>query len=185
MSPRSSTTRRTRSAATTPFREERADVLLQVGAKHHRETVLLDLLLGHAPAEHEACRQAPAEMAPPGGQQNAGGIVGRLLARHELDLPVIPDAFVARAEEGFRIAAAIGGLPQQVPLPGGLLRSGYRAAVAFRISVLVALRPEVTQRAGQLPVAPARDIGDVRRCEAAFRREFAVHRDRGRRGYRA
>src|SRR6266568_2714418 len=115
-SPPSSTTLRTRSAGTTPLQEERADALLYVRAKDHRETVFLDLLLGHAPAEHEARRQAPAEITPPGVQQDAGGIVGRLLARRELDLLVIPDVFVARAEEGFRIAAAIGGLPQQVPL---------------------------------------------------------------------
>src|SRR5258708_803661 len=169
MPPRSSITRRTRSAGTTPLQKERTDVLLQVGAKHHRETVSLDLLLGHARTEHEACRQALAEIAPSGGQQDAGGIVGRLFARRELDLLVIPDIFVPRAEEGFRIAAAIGGLPQQVPLLGDLLRSGYRGAVAFRIGVLVALRPEVTQRAGQLPATPGRGIGQVRRREAAFR----------------
>src|SRR5437899_2305590 len=126
ISPRSSITRRTRSAATTPSRGERADVLLQVDAKHHRETVFLDLLLGRAPAEHEARCQALAEMAPPGGQQNAGGIVGRLLAPQQLDILVAPDVFVARAQEGFRIAAAIGDLLQQVPLLGGLLRCGYR-----------------------------------------------------------
>src|SRR5437899_8572933 len=176
ISPRSSITRRTRSAATTPSRGERADVLLQVDAKHHRETVFLDLLLGHAPAEHEARRQAPAEMAPPGGQQDAAGIVGRLLAqpRRELDLLVILDVFVARAEEAFRIAAAIGDLAQQVPLLGGLLRSVYRDAAVFRIGVLVALRPEDTQRAGQFPVTEGRDIGEVRRCEAAFRCKLAV-----------
>src|SRR5258708_13488649 len=158
MPPRSSITRRTRSAGTTPLQKERTDVLLQVGAKHHRETVFLDLLLGHAPAEHEACRQALAEMAPPGGQQDAGGIVGRLLARRELDLLVIPDVFVARAEEGFRIAAAIGGLPQQVPLPGGLLRSGHRAAVAFRISVLVAAPHAATHPPGPFPLTPPPNV---------------------------
>src|SRR5258708_11329411 len=121
MPPRSSITRRTRSAATTPLQEERTDVLLQVGAKHHRETVSLDLLLGHARTEHEVRRQALAEMAPPGGQQDAGGIVGRLLARRELDLLVIPHVFLPPTETGFRIAAAIGGLPQQVPLLRGLL----------------------------------------------------------------
>src|SRR6266853_6633046 len=170
ISPRSSITRRTRSAGTTPLQEERTDVFLQVGAKHHRETVSPDLLLGHARTEHEACRQAPAEIAPPGAQQDAGGIVGRLLAPQQLDLLVAPDVFEPRAEEGFRIAAPIGDLLQQVPLLGALLRCGHRGgAVALRISVLVALRPEVTQRAGHLPVTPARDIGEVRRCEAAFR----------------
>src|SRR6266853_593621 len=104
ISPRSSITRRTRSAGTPPLQEERTDVLLQVGAKHHRETVSLDLLLGHARTEHEVRRQALGEIAPPGGQQDAGGIVGRLLARRELDLLVIADVFVACAEEGFRIA---------------------------------------------------------------------------------
>src|SRR5260221_11404469 len=109
------------SAATTLFQEERTDAVLYVRAKHHRETVFLDLLLAHAPAEHEARRQALAEIAPPGGQQSAGGIVGRLLAREELDLLVFPDVFVPRAEEGFRIATAVGDLPQQVPLIGAVL----------------------------------------------------------------
>ena len=85
--------------------------------------MFLDLLLGHAPAEHEAGRQALAEIAPAGGQQKAGGIVGRLLAqaRREHELLVVPDVFVARAEKGFRIAATVGDLFQQVPLLGGLL----------------------------------------------------------------
>src|SRR5882724_143016 len=173
ISPRSSTTRRTRSAATTPFQEARTDAGLYIRAKHHRETVFLDLLLGHAPAEHEARRQALAEIAPPEGQQDAGGIVGRLLARprRELDLLVIPDVLVARAEVRFRIAAAVGELLQQVPLLGGLLRSVHRAAAeaVFRVSILIALRREVTQRAGQPPFAEGRDVGQVRRGEGTFR----------------
>src|ERR1041385_5230510 len=121
ISPRSSITPRTRSAATTPLQEERAEDLLQVEAEYHRDAVFLDLLLGHAPAEHEVCRQVPAEIAPPGGQQRARGIVGRLLAPQQLDLLVAPDVFEPSAEIGFRIAAPVSDLLQQVQLLGALL----------------------------------------------------------------
>src|SRR5262249_51303928 len=104
----------------------------------------------------------------------AGGIVGRLFARRELDFLVVPDILVTRAEKGLGAAAPVGDLAQQVPLLGSLLRFGYREAYAFRLGFGVALRPLVAQRAGHLPAAEGRDVAQVRRSEGAFRRKVAV-----------
>src|SRR3954462_2041784 len=105
--PRSSTTQRARSAATTPSPEERADALLQVEAQHHRDAVLAELLLAHAPGEHEVRRHAAAELAQAGGEHDAAGFICRLLARRKLDLVRIAVVLVRRPEESLGIPAAI------------------------------------------------------------------------------
>src|SRR5262249_42016351 len=113
---------------------------------------------------------------------DAAGIVRGLLARRELERVRILVVLVPRPEKALRGAAAVGGLPQQVPLLRRLLGAAHRVAVAFHVGLALASRSEVTERAGELEASPGGDIREVRGPEAALRRKIAVHGGRARQG---